>query len=124
MLLNLGSLPIKIVESTYRFEGSYSPRLLHGKDLPPDAVIIDAEEDALTVEGKRKLLTRTGDAGTGQEDAFVRIAQEGMDKQEEATFAVEAPIAQQVNFKRKVNAVLFFITRLYLKRSSFFSSYV
>ncbi|CAK8689560.1 splicing factor Cactin-like [Clavelina lepadiformis] len=77
-------------------EGSYSPRLLHGKDLPPDAVIIDAEEDALTVEGKRKLLTRTGDAGTGQEDAFVRIAQEGMDKQEEATFAVEAPIAQQV----------------------------
>nr|CAB3226592.1 cactin [Phallusia mammillata] len=77
-------------------EGNYSPNLLQAKDLPPDVVIVNVEEDTLTIEGKRNLLSRTGDAGTGQEDAFIRRAKEGMDTQEEATFAVEAPVSQQV----------------------------
>jgi len=65
-------------------------------------VIVNADEDTLTIDGKRKLLTRTGDAGAGQEDAFIRRAKEGMDTQEEATFAVEAPVTQQVRSSRFV----------------------
>ena len=76
--------------------GSYSPRLMQGKDLPPDVVIINAAEDQLTMDGKRRLLSKTGATTSGQEDAFIKRAKEGMDTQEEATFAVEAPINQQV----------------------------
>ena len=71
--------------------------MLQGKDLPPDVVIINAKEDELTLDGKRRLLSKTGDTRSGQEDAFIKRAKEGMDAQEEATFAVEAPVSQQVN---------------------------
>uniref|UniRef100_H2YJA6 Splicing factor Cactin n=1 Tax=Ciona savignyi TaxID=51511 RepID=H2YJA6_CIOSA len=76
--------------------GSYSPKLLRLRDLPPDVVLLDPEEDTMTIDGKRKLLTKTGDARSGQEDAFIRRAKEGMDTQEEATFAVEANLSHQV----------------------------
>merc|ERR1712136_245757 len=83
-------------EKEYR-DGRYSPRLIQVSDLPPDTVIVDAAEDAMTIEGRRRLLSKTGDtSGTGQEDHFIRRAREGMDTQEEATFSVEAPIANQV----------------------------
>ena len=63
-------------------------------------MIVDAAEDAMTIEGRRRLLSKTGDtSGTGQEDHFIRRAREGMDTQEEATFSVEAPIANQVSWQ-------------------------
>uniref|UniRef100_H2YJA7 Splicing factor Cactin n=1 Tax=Ciona savignyi TaxID=51511 RepID=H2YJA7_CIOSA len=71
-------------------------KLLRLRDLPPDVVLLDPEEDTMTIDGKRKLLTKTGDARSGQEDAFIRRAKEGMDTQEEATFAVEANLSHQV----------------------------
>uniref|UniRef100_H2YJA4 Splicing factor Cactin n=1 Tax=Ciona savignyi TaxID=51511 RepID=H2YJA4_CIOSA len=77
--------------------GSYSPKLLRLRDLPPDVVLLDPEEDTMTIDGKRKLLTKTGDARSGQEDAFIRRAKEGMDTQEEATFAVEANLSHQLS---------------------------
>uniref|UniRef100_H2YJA3 Splicing factor Cactin n=1 Tax=Ciona savignyi TaxID=51511 RepID=H2YJA3_CIOSA len=85
--------------SKYRsiwFLSNYSPKLLRLRDLPPDVVLLDPEEDTMTIDGKRKLLTKTGDARSGQEDAFIRRAKEGMDTQEEATFAVEANLSHQV----------------------------
>ena len=54
----------------------------------------------MTIEGRRRLLSKTGDTGTGQEDHFIRRAREGMDAQEEATFSVEAPIANQVSVSK------------------------
>ncbi|XP_039253624.2 splicing factor Cactin-like [Styela clava] len=81
--------------------GGFSPKLLRSGDIPPDTIIIDAAEAALTLEGRRKLLKKTGDASTGTEDAFVRHVKEGMDNAADedeagATFAVEAQISQQV----------------------------
>lgn len=70
---------------------------MQGKDLPPDVVIVNAREDELTLDGKRRLFSKTGDAKSGQEEAFIKRAKEGMDAQEEATFAVEAPVSQQVS---------------------------
>lgn len=80
---------------------NFSPPRLVIDELPPDAVIIDAAEAAMTLEGRRKLLKKTGDASTGTEDAFVRHVKEGMDNAADedtagATFAVEAQISQQV----------------------------
>lgn len=81
--------------------GSFSPKFLRPEDIPLDTIIIDAAEAALTLEGRRKLLKKTGDASTGTEDAFVRHVKEGMDNAADedeagATFAVEAQISQQV----------------------------
>lgn len=81
--------------------GNFSPRLLRPEELPPDTVIVDAAEAALTLEGRRKLLRSTGDTTTGTEDAFVRHIKQGMDNaadedEASATFAVEAKISQQV----------------------------
>lgn len=76
-------------------DGGYSPRLIEESRLPLGVVVVDANEDRITIEGKRRLLMRTGDADTGQEDAFVRRAKEGMDR-EEAVFAVQADISNQV----------------------------
>uniref|UniRef100_H2YJA8 Splicing factor Cactin n=1 Tax=Ciona savignyi TaxID=51511 RepID=H2YJA8_CIOSA len=92
--LTEGDLELKCMEEFD--EGSYSPKLLRLRDLPPDVVLLDPEEDTMTIDGKRKLLTKTGDARSGQEDAFIRRAKEGMDTQEEATFAVEANLSHQV----------------------------
>ncbi|XP_078485183.1 splicing factor Cactin [Ciona intestinalis] len=94
VILTEGDLELKCMEEFD--EGNYSPTLLSLRDLPPDVVLLDPEEDGMTIEGKRKLLTKTGDAGTGQEDAFIRRAKEGMDTQEEASFAVEANLSHQV----------------------------
>ena len=76
-------------------EGGYSPRFIPQSEIPPDAVIINATEDNCTIEGKRQLYCKTGDTGAGQEDAFIRRAKEGMDR-EEASFAVEEKITNQV----------------------------
>jgi len=85
---------------------------MQGKDLPPDVVIINATEDQLTLDGKRKLLSKTGATTSGQEDAFIKRAKEGMDTQEEATFAVEAPINQQVSCRSQIafSSYTYFLT--------------
>lgn len=62
---------------------------------------MDAAEATLTLEGRRKLLQKTGSASTGTEDAFVQHVKKKMDQaadedEASATFAVEAKISQQV----------------------------
>ena len=76
-------------------ELGYEPVLLREAELPLGVVIIGEKEDKQTIRGKRKLLNKTGSTGSGQEDAFVRRAREGMEK-DEAEFSVQAEVSSQV----------------------------
>ncbi|XP_028327922.1 splicing factor Cactin [Gouania willdenowi] len=71
--------------------GRYSPALLTSSELPLDTHTISPEEDAHTLQLARRQLQVTGDATESAEDAFVRRAREGMDK-DEAQFSVEIPV--------------------------------
>ena len=69
--------------------------MIQASDLPADAVITDEREDQITLNGKRSLLSKTGRAGSAQEEAFMKIAKLGMDG-DEASFSVESNISNQV----------------------------
>ncbi|NXK23417.1 CATIN protein, partial [Arenaria interpres] len=80
--------------------GKYSPRLLSANELPFDAHVLEAEEDAhrllllrqqLQVTGPMSLLLPTGDATESADDIFFRKAKEGMGA-DEAQFSVEMPL--------------------------------
>lgn len=71
--------------------GRYSPSLLTTSDLPLDTHTITPEEDLSRLQLARRQLQVTGDANESAEDAFVRRAREGMDK-DEAQFSVEFPV--------------------------------
>jgi len=92
------SLTLEDIEQRCREEyeeGCYSPKMIQASDLPADAVITDEREDQITLNGKRSLLSKTGRAGSAQEEAFMKIAKLGMDG-DEASFSVESNISNQV----------------------------
>ncbi|XP_058605161.1 splicing factor Cactin isoform X2 [Onychostoma macrolepis] len=71
--------------------GRYSPTLLQPSELPLDTHIINVEEDLQRLQLARRQLQVTGDANESAEDAFVRLAKEGMGG-DEAQFSVEMPL--------------------------------
>jgi len=76
-------------------ELGYEPALLKEVELPLGVVVVGEKEDKQTIRGKRKLLNKTGSTGHGQEEAFVKRAREGMDR-DEAEFSVQAEVSSQV----------------------------
>ncbi|XP_074422159.1 splicing factor Cactin isoform X1 [Larus michahellis] len=71
--------------------GKYSPRLLGTNELPFDAHVLEAEEDAHRLLLLRQQLQVTGDATESADDIFFRKAKEGMGA-DEAQFSVEMPL--------------------------------
>ncbi|XP_075300515.1 splicing factor Cactin isoform X3 [Opisthocomus hoazin] len=71
--------------------GKYSPRLLGASELPFDAHVLEAEEDAHRLLLLRQQLQVTGDATESADDIFFRKAKEGMGA-DEAQFSVEMPL--------------------------------
>ncbi|XP_074019758.1 splicing factor Cactin isoform X2 [Numenius arquata] len=71
--------------------GKYSPRLLGANELPFDAHVLEAEEDAHRLLLLRQQLQVTGDATESADDIFFRKAKEGMGA-DEAQFSVEMPL--------------------------------
>ncbi|XP_071964525.1 splicing factor Cactin-like [Antedon mediterranea] len=75
-------------------EGRYSPALMRTRDLPPDTILFDPEEDMAKLEVLRKRLMATGSAKDTAESEFIKKARMGMGS-DEATFAVEMDIKKQ-----------------------------
>ncbi|XP_033121808.1 cactin-like [Anneissia japonica] len=75
-------------------DGRYSPVLLRTKELPPDTILFDPEEDMAKLEVLRKRLMTTGSAKETAESEFIKKARMGMGS-DEATFAVEMDIQKQ-----------------------------
>ncbi|OXB52776.1 UNVERIFIED_CONTAM: hypothetical protein H355_016476 [Colinus virginianus] len=71
--------------------GKYSPRLLGTNELPFDAHVLEAEEDAHRLLLLRQQLQVTGNATESADDIFFRKAKEGMGA-DEAQFSVEMPL--------------------------------
>ncbi|XP_056598836.1 splicing factor Cactin [Triplophysa dalaica] len=71
--------------------GRYSPTLLQNSELPLDTHVTDVDEDMQRLHLARRQMQVTGDANESAEDAFVRLAKEGMGG-DEAQFSVEMPL--------------------------------
>ncbi|KAI7809798.1 putative cactin, partial [Triplophysa rosa] len=71
--------------------GRYSPTLLQSSELPLDTHVTDVDEDMQRLHLARRQMQVTGDANESAEDAFVRLAKEGMGG-DEAQFSVEMPL--------------------------------